>query len=131
MPEDAKEIEVPKLIIQPLCENSFTHAFKYCRHVWRIRVEAGVTEDGWQVVVTDNGPGFPEEYIKEFKEFSRSVTVENVRDTLEELSIGGLSITNIYMRMKLAYGDDAVFTAENTVDGTRLTMGRRNKCSEF
>lgn len=125
IPEEAKEIEVPKLIVQPLCENSFTHAFKHCRRIWRIKIEAHVDEGGWQVMVQDNGPGFPEEFLEKCGEFVETATVENTRNLLEHLSIGGLSIPNIYMRMKLAYGEEASFVIENLREGAKITIGRR------
>lgn len=127
LPDDAKWTEIPKLIIQPLCENCFAHAFKYCRHIWQIRIEASVSGDGWQVDIQDNGPGFPEAFLKEYETLVRSAAVENVRSVLEHLAIGGLSITNIYMRLKIAYGDNAFFTIENTKNGAKITMGRREQ----
>ena len=91
----AENIVIPKLIIQPLCENCFQHGLKYVDHVWKIEVRAWIDEGKWFV---------------------------SVRDVLENLSIGGLCIPNIYTRMKIDYGEEFCFRIFND-NGAVIILG--------
>lgn len=107
---------IPKLTIQPLVEN----AFKYCnrKKPW-IHVKGEVTEDGkWKVEVCDNGAGFSREKIDEIMDkCSESMKEEK---TLSN-QIDGMGLVNVYVRLKLFYGDDMIYELE---EGTgRILIG--------
>ena len=109
---------IPKLTIQPLVEN----AFKYCnRNKPEILVRGCAVEgDRWKVEVQDNGDGFPKEKVEEI--------MYKCRDSLKEektLSnkIDGMGLVNVYVRMKLFYGDSVIYHIEE--GSSRIVIGGR------
>lgn len=118
IPLEELGILIPKLTVQPLVEN----AFKYCnrKKPW-IRVKGSVTEDGrWQVEVQDNGAGFTQETRAEIMgKCGESMKEEK---TLSN-QIDGMGLVNVYVRLKLFYGDSMIYEIE---EGTsRIRIGGR------
>lgn len=94
----AEEIVVPKLILQPLVENSFNHGFKGKLPPWKIVVSAKRQDDALVIVVEDNGIGIDAQRLehirqcmkenKTFREEGRhrtSIGVLNVKQRIEML----------------------------------------------
>ncbi|HEX3048787.1 MAG TPA: histidine kinase [Bacillota bacterium] len=117
---DLDNVEIPKLIIQPLVEN----AIKYgaCDEPsWDIKVKSFKGENHhWQVRVTDNGPGFTREEISLL--FQK---MNEIDQTLRPgLDLDGMGLLNIYIRLKLTYGDLMIFKVENhPKGGAMITIG--------
>lgn len=109
IPLEMMTCKIPKLSIQPLIEN----AFKYCdRAKPHIQVKGAIGEDGqWTVEVKDNGEGFSAETKAEIMQkceegLNRSKALTN--------HIGGMGLVNVYVRLKLFYGDKmSYFIEEN------------------
>ncbi len=118
----AECVSIPKLIIQPLCENCFQHGLKYVDHVWKIQILAWVEGRKWFITVRDNGNGFSDEFLQKFEENRIAWYDGEVKDVLENLSIGGLCIPNIYTRMKIDYGEGFCFKIFND-NGAVITLG--------
>ena len=114
---------VCKLMVQPLCENCFKHAFSQVEGVWRIRVRAFAREGGWFVTVEDNGCGVSDEFLRKFARFKDTLSLESMQDQLHSTTVGGLSLLNTCMRLYLLYKDDFVFNVENSGHGTIITIG--------
>ena len=114
---------IPKYILQPICENSFKHAFKNVEPVWKIRIAVYDQDGKWMVEIHDNGTGFTEEYLKEFEAMKEELTLEKVRNMLEDSKVGGLAIPNVYMRMLLCYEEGFVFRIGNDADGAVVVLG--------
>ena len=106
-------IPVPKLVIQPLVENCVKYALEV-RPPWRITVKGYVESDGWRICVRDNGPGFSAAYLTLFTE-KRALIKPG--EPLPRLSVGGMGLVNLYIRMLLLYGETLVFTLENLPEG--------------
>lgn len=123
--EEARDIKVPKLIVQPFCENCFKHGFKKVEPVWKIFIHAWIQEKRWYISIRDNGGGFPEDFLKEFNSFAGELDKKEVKDILNSISIGGLCIPNIYTRMKLTYGEDFTFELKNEEEGASVLLGGR------
>lgn len=118
--ESMYHIRIPKLIIQPLLEN----CIKYAIHIippWVIHIEGSTKENTWYIKVTDNGSGFDPEKLKALESTLASIVPEK---SLPELQIDGMGLINLYIRLKLAYREDAVFKIRNLPDGgTEVTIG--------
>lgn len=114
---------IPKLIIQPVCENSFNHAFKVIEPDWKLNIKAYSKDKQWFVEIKDNGKGFNEEFLNKVELMRKNVSMENAKAALEKLEIGGLSILNIYMRLRLIYGEGMVFILRNDADGATVVLG--------
>ena len=123
--EEAEGIRVPKLIVQPFCENCFRHGFKKVEPIWKIFIHAWVHEKKWYILIRDNGGGFPEEFLEEFHRFTEDLDKKDVKDILNSISIGGLCIPNIYTRMKITYGKDFIFELQNEEKGASVLLGGR------
>lgn len=63
--EEAVNWKVPKLILQPLVENSIYHGVRLKGELCVIRVTARVQEDGLHVTVYDSGVGMSQEQIEQ------------------------------------------------------------------
>lgn len=113
-------IRIPKLIIQPLLEN----CIKYAIHVippWVIHIEGTTKGNTWYIKVADNGSGFNPEKLEALENTLASIVPEK---SLPELEIDGMGLINLYIRLKLAYREDAVFKIKNLPGGgTEVTIG--------
>lgn len=122
--EDSLEhVRIPKLIVQPICENCFNHGFKMKEPVWKIAIRSYAEEGKWMIEIRDNGTGFPADYLEEVRRMQEEVTLENVKEKLENIKIGGLCIPNIYMRLKICYGDSFICRMENDTWGAKVILG--------
>ncbi len=121
VPDSMWNIQVPKLIIQPLIENAIRHAFHATPPPWKISVSGQYTPDYFKIIVTDHGDGFSKESLKkihlQMAEFDKTAQIPN-------LEINGMGLINIYVRFKLTYKDDAIFEIESNVgEGCQITIG--------
>ncbi|MCL1982295.1 MAG: histidine kinase, partial [Clostridiales bacterium] len=60
---DLSKVPMPRLVLQPLAENCFEHAFKNVRPPWRVEISARHIGDEWELRVADNGCGFDEAWL--------------------------------------------------------------------
>lgn len=103
LPLEIMNFRVPKLIIQPLVENSF----KYCnRSKPHIRIVGELQEGAWSIKVTDNGAGFSESKAAEIlKKCAESMDGVNSLST----KIDGMGLVNVYVRLQLFYREEVVY----------------------
>ena len=112
-------IEVPRLIIQPLVENSYQHGLSRIAPPWIVSVKVRAWEDGsFKVSVTDNGAGFSAEALDTLDEqiafmHEGLVTVQKLR-CLEGKHVG---LINTYSRLFLEYGEDVDLAVVNNAPG--------------
>ena len=117
VPEGLLAVRVPKLIIQPIIENTIKYGLT-ARPPWRIgitgRDDAAAGARRWTISVTDNGPGFSEEKLRDLRErvAARAGTGAGV-----SLSISGMGLLSISARLAIFYGSEAVFSAANRSEG--------------
>ncbi|OJG92610.1 hypothetical protein RV15_GL003035 [Enterococcus silesiacus] len=89
--EAAEELLVPKMIIQPIIENTYLHAFPEHQEGY-IQVFATTVEDKLQIEIIDNGVGFDDSQPP------------NTQSTLKQ-HYSGLGLRNIHERIQLLYGE--------------------------
>lgn len=63
---ESEKIKVPRLILQPLVENCFAHAFKRTEPPWKVYIRLYRTGDFWHCTVEDNGCGIEEKNNSKF-----------------------------------------------------------------
>lgn len=104
IPLEIMDQKIPKLTIQPLVEN----AYKYCdRQKPKISIRGTVEENGgWRISVQDNGKGFSPMDIAEIMEKCRE-GLKN--EKMLSGQIDGMGLVNVYVRLKLFYGDDMIY----------------------
>lgn len=109
---------VPRLILQPIVENSIVHGFNEMEDLGDIEV-SGHCEEGFLVIkIRDNGKGMTQEEIRQILEGVREGRTSDGqggdgRDEIsrdEHLSIG---ITNVNSRLVLNYGGDCCLQIES------------------
>ena len=87
----ARNFLIPTLTLQPLVENAVRHGVRGNPDgkgtVW---ITSRETEQGYEVSVTDNGPGFDPEKIRE--DGRNHVGLENVRERIRMIAGGELKI---------------------------------------
>ncbi|MEN8078798.1 histidine kinase [Clostridioides difficile] len=117
IPIELYNVPLPRIIIQPLVENCFKHAFAGCTPPWHINIkcEIDTSQHFYRIIIHDNGIGCNDEALSELNEFINKYKSNNYKDTYKELSIGGLGLKNIYSRLAIFYKSDFNFyvTYEN------------------
>ncbi|HZG78628.1 MAG TPA: histidine kinase [Paenibacillus sp.] len=91
------QIQVPKLIIQPLLENALHHGLEDTLRGGLLRFEAAI-RDGWvEIAVEDNGKGAEESELQTIQTLltSSSHTVEST------------GLVNVHRRIRLKFGNEA------------------------
>ncbi|RYY90872.1 MAG: hypothetical protein EOO15_00695 [Chitinophagaceae bacterium] len=98
--ERCNEHEVPPLLLQPVVENAFHHAFAG-REIGCLEIDVAQEPDHWRIVIRDNGKGFD-------------------APTFRSDRVG---LVNVQKRILNYYGSSARFLIENrAVAGTQATF---------
>ena len=112
-----ENVLIPKLITQPIIENAFKYSFNR-RPPWTITVDFMVEGGYWKIRIEDNGGNFKEEQIEEMMHSFASL---DLATEPKNLQIGKAGLKNIYLRLKMRYGDDFIFRITNE-EGKRTTF---------
>lgn len=111
--EGLEECVIPKLIIQPIVENSVLHGLKESEE-GNILVRITGQEDVLCIEVTDDGCGAPEERI------------DAINHRRQEQLVGHIGVSNVDTIIRLTYGEEygihmesLTSHAENPTDGQR------------
>ena len=111
--EGLEECVIPKLIIQPIVENSVLHGLKESEE-GNILVRITEQEDVLCIEVTDDGCGAPEERM------------DAINHRRQEQLVGHIGVSNVDTIIRLTYGEEYGIhmesltpNIENTMDGQR------------
>ena len=93
---DTRKCLIPKLILQPLAENSFEHGLLNKAGDWLLTVESHTTPEGDLLIcIKDNGIGFDSERLAQIRE-------KFELDTVKALNSGShIGLANVHARIKL------------------------------
>ena len=106
---------MPKLIIQPLLENSILHGISEILGKGMIGLFGHEEEDCLVFMVKDNGIGFPDSVIEMLRH-----SADDEADLHMQESIG---LLNIQKRIHLMYGTEYGLTLQNLpAGGSRVTI---------
>lgn len=120
IPSSMLDIIVPKLILQPLVENSIKYGLSDSPP-WIISIHGESTSSYWKITVYDNGSGFSSDALSnlqnEMEKFDRTAQIP-------PLSLNGMGVLNIYVRIKLLYKENSIFELRNLPSGgASITLG--------
>ncbi len=95
--EELKGVEIPKMILQPLVENSMKHGIDKNNGNGNIMISIMKQEEECRIRVMDNGAGMNREQIRSLQE-----AYENYEFT--SYSGHGIGLLNVLWRCKISYG---------------------------
>jgi two-component system sensor histidine kinase YesM len=96
----ALEYMIPKLLIQPLIENSIYHGLETKKGGGTIELIISIEENMVLIVVADDGTGIDDDTLRDLKE-SLNKNVENQYESRTKIGI-----MNVHRRIKLIYGEE-------------------------
>ncbi len=109
IPKAYLELEILKMTLQPVVENSVKHAWQNFgeqerRQFWIEVREA--EENKIQIRMTDNGAGLDERRLAELNEEIRSVEEGGPGTAYQGVKMGGIGLRNVHQRIRLFYGEE-------------------------
>lgn len=128
IPAEMYEIKLPKMVLQPLVENSINHGFENTAPPWHIGIYGQYTDtDNWHITVQDNGCGFDTQVLdrimSSIDEYSCNLSEGKLRQNLE---IGGMGVLNTFGRININLRENALFFIENCENrGCIVTFGKK------
>ncbi len=126
---ELKDIELPRITIQPFVENAMKHAFASVPPPWHIRIEGRVDGGRWEISVLDDGAGADEAALESLKARIEALFSRDGRSE-EELRTGpdSLGIVNTYARLMLLHGESATMKIANDPErGLKVSFGGKIK----
>lgn len=109
--EDLMDCRIPKLILQPLVENSIVHGFAELEKTAEIRIGIHEIQQGQlQITILDNGCGIPPDIQQKILRGER----------FRQLSYDKVGVRNTMERLRLQYGNKMSFHLES--DGASYTL---------
>ncbi|MHA6530423.1 sensor histidine kinase [Paenibacillus sp. BAC0078] len=116
--DDLLGLQIPRLLIQPLVENSIIHGIEKKIGQGFIRITASQTNEAVTVTVEDNGAGMTPEAIA-------SLHARISESTRED---GGCGLWNIQQRLKSHYDDSSgLLIAPSPDGGLKITLRMEKK----
>ncbi|MED4014517.1 sensor histidine kinase [Sutcliffiella cohnii] len=110
--EEAMDVPVPKMILQPIIENYFKHGFDGGNEIGSITVEGSVEDNELILIVKDNGVGVSEQRLLDiYRHLKNEVRFPKENDGTH------IGLKNVYMRLKLYYGESASLKVDNRKEG--------------
>ncbi len=115
LPPELRDVRVPKLLIQPVIENVFTHAHECVETPGRIVVQVGYRQ--WETelldIMIENSGSLTREQLQQIQ-----TRLEHPEEAAETTAL-----INIHKRLRLRYGPEAGLTASRSeLGGLRITI---------
>ena len=107
----AENVFIPKLILLPIVENAFKYAFDK-KPPWKLNIKVYLEGNHWIVTIQDNGGCLSNERKEYLMNMFRNL---DINEESKSLKIGGMGLKNVYLRLKLLYGEESIFEIENTL----------------
>lgn len=99
------EVLIPKLILQPIVENSIVHGLHNIKRAGIITLQCIDTSEYFSIAVSDNGCGIPAEKL---------ASINHKLSFSEERNAGSIGLRNVNRRIKLLFGDNYGLRIEST-----------------
>lgn len=114
IPDELMECRVPKLLLQPLVENSIKHGFRQDRTL-HIRIEAKRIGQDISISVSDNGKGMKAEQLDEI--------IKSLYLKQNDPQITHIGLYNVHRILGLLYGEKYGISVQSEWDkGTMVTI---------
>ncbi len=110
---------IPKLLLQPLLENACKYATDTAALMVVLEISARCVGDDLLLCVADNGPGIPEEKLKEILD---KLANYSVNDVSAEEGVYSLGLMNVHARVRAHYGEPYGIMIDSTGEGCRVSI---------
>jgi len=114
-------IKMPKIVLQPLVENSINHGFVNVDRVMKINIRGFKSGKRWVIKVEDNGQGFERDKLKDLNMKMKAIHNSNMNSNMiseNTVGIGGMGLINLYSRLLLYFkNSDFKFVLCNKPEG--------------
>ncbi|WP_409342530.1 sensor histidine kinase [Paenibacillus sp. MBLB4367] len=97
VPESYRAVLVPRLILQPLIENAFEHAFDHMEEGGLLSIAFEEADDCLLILVEDNGPHLDHERLEKLQRLLET----------DDSTIETTGLLNIHRRLRLKYGESS------------------------
>jgi len=97
--EACLDVQVPKMILQPLVENCFKHGFPSATDAFEIAVDVRRDDGRTRIRVRDNGAGVSAERLRELK-------LRLDGEAPDRAESGSIGLFNVVSRLRLYYEDE-------------------------
>lgn len=119
VPNEAKKIAIPKLLLQPLVENAVIHGIEPLEEQGFIHILIRYENEQLMIDVMDNGVGIPSEQLTQINDALEQISY--IRPELK--TTVGFALTNIKERLLLIYGHQVSFQIKSVEHkGTIVSM---------
>ena len=118
--EQTKACIVPRLILQPLVENSVIHGLSESKDFCNIIIRSYLKNNLLYLEVEDDGKGMSVEQMKKFNEFDFKSLCDKAKQTSGGYS--SIGVFNIIERLHLYYGKNGVLCYDS--DGESYTLAK-------
>src|SRR5690606_13792503 len=98
IPEEMRNIIIPRLIVQPLIENSFQHVFDNQLADGFLSVKFHSDEAKYQIIVEDNGKQLDDEQLAALSQRLSTADIQTEETT---------GIVNVHRRLRLKFGSNS------------------------
>lgn len=96
--EESLKVDVPKMILQPIVENSIIHGVEKGNRSVLVKIEGYTSEESLILRIMDNGQGFSQEKIEEIRE-------QYANGQMQVNSSSGIGLLNVLFRLHFEYGE--------------------------
>lgn len=113
---DTAEAKIPRLLLQPIVENSIIHGFEGKKSGCIIEAISKLDEKNVTIIIKDNGNGMDKEII-------RQILCGEDRKRSRDKLFNSIGIKNVNERIKLNFGDEYALKIDSIPnDGTETTI---------
>jgi two-component system sensor histidine kinase YesM len=118
VPELLMNIQIPKLMIQPIIENAIQHGLSDSDKQLDIQIIGKITGNKWEIRISDNGVGFDPATLETMKHNIQGYLerIQNNQTLNEPISIGGMGLANTIARLQLMFKEQYQFSFGNNED---------------
>jgi two-component system sensor histidine kinase YesM len=110
------DVQVPRLIVQPIIENALLHGYEYSNYQGEIIIDSEQSGMDVLLYIRDNGRGIQEEKLVELR-LKLDAPLSD-----EEEEHGNVGLVNVHQRLRLHYGLRYGITIESGDSGTCVML---------
>lgn len=113
VPEQMLDVEMPRLIVQPIVENALLHGLETQKKEGLLRITGEVDSEYYRLIVEDNGVGINDEELRQF----RAMLDQPLRDDM------GYGVWNVHQRLLSLFGKGSGLRIDKVDEGgLRVTL---------